>query len=251
MKVIILAAGEGTRLRPLTDDRPKCMVEFQGKPIINHILDVVARCDVDKTVIVGGYRSDKLKRSLIDRPLTFYENSRYAETNMVATLFCAEEEMDDDLIISYADIVYSQAVLDALIDSEANIGVVVDRQWRRLWEARMDNPLDDAETMKLDDQQRILELGQKASRYEDVEGQYIGLIKIKQEVLPSVRKFYRQLDRNRQYDGKNFDNMYMTSFLQLIIDRLAPIQAVLIDGGWLEVDTVEDLQAYKTANVCI
>lgn len=251
MKVIILAAGEGTRLRPLTDDRPKCMVEFQGKPIINHILDTVARCDIDKTVIVGGYRFDKLKASLTDRPIIFYENFHYARTNMVATLFCAEEEMDDDLIISYADIVFSEAVLKALIDSEAGIGVVVDRQWRSLWETRMDNPLDDAETMKLDDHDRILELGQKASKYEDAEGQYIGLIKIRKDMLPRVRHLYGQLDRSCQYDGKDFDGMFMTSFLQLIIDRLSPIHAVLIDGGWLEIDTMDDLQAYRAANVGI
>lgn len=251
MKMIVLAAGEGTRLRPLTADRPKCMVEFRGKPIIDYILDAASLCGVEKTVIVGGYRIDKLKELLADRSVSFHENSRYAQTNMVASLFCAEQEMNDDLIISYADIVYSPNVLQSLIDDPSDFSVIVDRRWRELWEIRMPNPLDDAETMKLDDCGRILEIGKKATDYADVQGQYIGLIKLKKNVLQSVREFYHQLDPSARYDGQDFDNMYMTSFLQLIIDRLMLIDAVFIDGGWLEIDTKEDLEAYTIGNACI
>lgn len=249
--MIVLAAGEGMRLRPLTADRPKCMVEFRGKPIIDYILDAASRCGLEKTVIVGGYRIDKLKELLVDRPVSFHENLRYDQTNMVSSLFCAEQEMDDDLIISYADIVYSPTVLQTLIDSQSDFGVVVDRRWRELWEIRMPNPLDDAETMKFDDRGRILEIGKKATNYADVQGQYIGLIKLKKNVLQSVRKFYHQLDRSIRYDGHDFDNMYMTSFLQLIIDRLMLIHAVFIEGGWLEIDSKTDLEAYKISNAHI
>ena len=249
--MIILAAGQGTRLMPLTADRPKCMVEFQGRPIIEHILDCAARCGIDDIVCVCGYQKDKLKRSLARRTVTFRENKRFAETNMVASLFCAEVEMDDGLIISYADIVYSQSVLSTLIESRAGVGVVVDRKWRELWEMRMPNPLDDAETMKVDDQGHILELGKKAASYADVQGQYVGLIRISKSSLQTVLGFYRQLDRHTKYDGKDFENMYMTSFLQLIIDRLMPVQAVFIDGGWLEIDSTADLEAYASHNVRI
>lgn len=249
--MIIVAAGMGTRLNSLTADRPKCMVEFLGKPIIDHILEVAARCNIERIVVVGGYRSDKLSEKLSDRSVVFYNNPRFAETNMVTSLFCAEEEMDDDLIISYADIVYSAAVLRSLLDSSSDVGVIVDRQWRDLWDIRMENPLDDAETMKLDGDGRILELGKKAINYADVQGQYIGLMKITKSSVNRVRDFYNSLDRNTRYDGQNFDNMYMTSFLQLIIDRLMPIHAVFIDGGWLEIDSEADLEAYRKHNVSV
>ena len=105
----------------------------------------------------------------------------------------------------------------------------------------MDNPLSDAETMKLDIGGNITELGKKTKNYEDIEGQYIGLIKISYSVLPRVRQFYHSLSREEFYEGKDFDNMYMTSFVQLMIDRLLPVKAILVHGGWVEIDSVEDL----------
>jgi len=107
----------------------------------------------------------------------------------------------------------------------------------------MDNPLDDAETMKIDKDENIVELGKKPQGYYDIEAQYIGLIKVSSKALPLIRDFYHSLDKKADYDGKDFDNMYMTSFLQMIIDKLMPIQAVRINGGWLEIDSVSDLKS--------
>ena len=106
----------------------------------------------------------------------------------------------------------------------------------------MENPLDDAETMKLHQDLSITELGKRADSYDDIEGQYIGLIKISRRAISSVKNYYHSLDNNALYDGQSFDNMYMTSFLQLIINNLMPINAVLIEGGWLEVDSKDDLK---------
>ena len=165
---------------------------------------------------------------------------------MVSSLFCAESEMDDDLMISYADIIYSSTVLQALKHSKSDFSVAVDKDWRELWNIRMENPLLDAETMKLDKQENILELGKKPKSFAEIEGQYMGLIKISRLIFPQIRQFYHGLDRMQHYDGKNFDNMYMTSFIQMVIDRLIPVKAVLVHGGWIEIDCVEDLKRYKT-----
>lgn len=106
----------------------------------------------------------------------------------------------------------------------------------------MENPLTDAETMKLDADGNILELGKKPKCFEDIQGQYIGLMKISKEYVLKVVNFYDSLDKSLIYDGKNFDNMYMTSFIQLIIDhKIMPVTAVLIHGGWTEIDTPTDL----------
>jgi L-glutamine-phosphate cytidylyltransferase len=164
---------------------------------------------------------------------------------MVYTLFCAREEFDDDIIISYSDIVYGQDVLDKLIGSEADISVVVDKKWRKLWEKRMNNPLSDAETLKIGDSGQIVEIGKKAESYNEIEGQYIGLIKISKKVLKKISVFYDNLDKNNLYDGKNFENIYMTTFIQLLIDNGFRVTPVEIDGGWVEIDSVEDLKKLK------
>lgn len=249
MKAIILAAGQGIRLKPLTDNRPKCMVEFQGKPIIDYIIGTLRHCGIDDILVVNGYEKSMLEEHIRDSGVRFLTNGEFQTTNMVYTLFCAEEEMEGDLIISYADIIYSECVLSRLLRDPADIAVVVDKDWKKLWSLRMEDPLRDAETMILDQNGFITELGKKPERYEQIQGQYIGLIKISGKVLRRVREFYHRLDTNSVYDGKNFNNMYMTSFLQLIIERLMPVKAVLTPGGWIEIDSLEDIERLKNVRI--
>lgn len=109
----------------------------------------------------------------------------------------------------------------------------------------MNNPLDDAETLKISPDNNIIEIGKKAKTYDDIEGQYIGLIKISSKILPCVYEYYNKMDKNKLYNGKTFDNMFMTSFLQELINAGFEIKPVYINRGWLEVDSTEDLDKYK------
>ena len=115
MKVIILAAGQGTRLRPYTDDKPKCMVALKGKPLLHHQLEALAHCGVkqDDIALAAGY----LQAALIAPGIAQYRNEHYASTNMVGTLFAAQDFMQagEDLIISYGDIVYRPEVFEKQI----------------------------------------------------------------------------------------------------------------------------------------
>ena len=115
MKVIILAAGQGTRLRPLTDDRPKCMVEVNGKSIIERQLAVMHNCGIkdEDITIVAGYRGDVLQQKFQDTKMDIIINEDYETTNMVCSLMCASELMEsqDDILISYGDIIYEETVL--------------------------------------------------------------------------------------------------------------------------------------------
>ncbi|QPJ64059.1 MAG: phosphocholine cytidylyltransferase family protein [Candidatus Nitrohelix vancouverensis] len=244
MKAIILAAGEGKRLRPLTDHQPKCMVPLWGKPILVHLFDAMNQIDLSRIVLVTGYKKDILEENFNFENVVFHHNPAYDSTNMVASLFCAESEFDDDLIISYSDIAYHANVLKQITQSPHDLSIVIDRRWRSLWELRMENPLNDAETLKLGEGGTIIELGQKPLSYDDIQGQYIGLIKISKNALSTVSNMYHHLDRNMIFDKQNFANMYMTSFLQLLINSGVPAHAVFIDGGWVEVDSQADLEMY-------
>lgn len=240
MKAIILAAGQGTRLRPYTNDRPKCMVELSGIPLIDHQIAVLRAAGLTDLHVVAGYLAD-----LLDRPgLTKHVNPAYATTNMVATLFSAAEllEGDEDIVISYGDIVFEKQVLDALLAKDAPITLGVDLEWRKYWDARMNNPLLDAETLKLADNDRIVELGKKPSGYEDIMGQYMGLIRIRADHVRKFLDVWMSLDRGQVFDGKDVDNMYMTSFLQYLIDMGWDIRAAFTRNGWLEIDACEDLE---------
>lgn len=240
MKAIILAAGQGTRLRPYTNARPKCMVPLRGKPLLDCQLDVLHNAGITDLHLVAGYLADR-----IERPgLTKHLNPRYAETNMVSTLFCARSIMtgDRDIIITYGDIVYEPRVLAALMCCDAPVCVVIDTAWRRYWAARMEDPLSDAETLRLTADGYLTELGRKPQSYDDIEGQYTGLIKIRADHVTRLMATWQAMDKTALYDGKDFDNMFMTSFLQYLIDSGWPVRAVLVENGWLEVDSAHDLE---------
>ena len=245
MKVIILAAGQGTRLRPYSDNIPKCMVEMAGKPLLLHQLDSMKVCKIsmDDVAIVGGYKIDILKKL----KLKVFENPQYTSTNMVSTLFCAREFMKqgEDLIISYGDIIYEPKVLKSLLECSDPICITADKEWERLWRLRMDNPLLDAETFIMDKQCYVQELGKKPRSNTEVEAQYMGLIKVRSDMVEKFLNIYDAMDKSINYDGKDYKNMYMTSFIQYLIDAGWNVKACLVENGWLEVDTVEDLDVYK------
>lgn len=243
MRALILAAGEGTRLRPFTNDRPKCLVELDGKSLLERQAGVLRRAGIADIIVVAGYRSDQIGKLGFAMRI----NSRYADTNMVATLFCAADVMtaDSDLVIGYGDIVYEPRVLAALLASGAPVTVMSDRQWLPYWRLRLDDPLTDAETLKLGPSARLLELGKKPRSYDEIEGQYMGLIKIRADHVEHLKSAYAAMDRRARYDGKDFDHMYMTSFLQHLIDHDWDVRVAETDNGWLEVDSVSDLQRYE------
>ena len=239
MKAIILAAGQGTRLRPLTNDKPKCMVELLGKPLIKHQLDVLNSKGIEDIYVATGYLEEKITYSQIKGK--FY-NPKYNKTNMVVSLFSALEIMEgDDLLITYGDIVYDTSVIDKILNDNSDIGVVVDKSWRKYWEARMENPIDDAETLKINNKGEIIEIGKKAINLDEIQGQYIGMIKIKKNYISKFINFYKKLDKNGEYDAQSFDKMYMTSLLQKITDELIPIKPIYIHNGWIEIDEPTDL----------
>ena len=237
MKVIILAAGEGRRLRPLTDTIPKCLVEYRGRPIIDYQLDAIRACGINEIVAIIGYKADVFHRGGVSTIL----NTDYANTNMVYTLFCAEKELIGNVIISYGDIIYGENTLKSLINCPDDFSTAIDVNWRQLWNKRMANPLTDAETLKVDNNGYITELGKKPKSYEEIQGQYMGLIMIRSTILNKIINLYHNLDKKKYYDGKDFNNMYMTSFLQLCLENVAPLKAVNINYKWIEIDRVEDL----------
>lgn len=249
MRAIILAAGYGSRLMPLTQNVPKCMVKYKNKCIIDYEIEALKAAEIADIAVVGGYLYDVLEHYVKKQHdiKYFYHNVHYDKSNMVSTLFCARDFMQEciangeDIIISYADIVYFHDTIKMLIESKNALSIVIDKDWLTLWNKRFDNPLSDAETLKIHNGY-ITELGKKPTSYADIQGQYIGLFKISHTFLHTFLAFYDALDRSRFYDGKDFDNMYMTSFLQALIESGTMARAVEIHGRWCEIDMQSDLE---------
>lgn len=239
-KAIILAAGEGSRLRPYTTDMPKCLVPLGGRSVLDWQLDTMRSCGIDDITIVKGYMAEQIKRE----GLNSFVNKDYATTNMVMTLWCAEEKMEGEVVVAYGDIVYDKEVLQTLIDAPHDISVVVDVDWEKYWSKRFSDPLADAEALSMDENNKIKVIGQKADKLSDVEAGYMGLIKFKGKGIDIFKQsFLRAQGANNAWGSpRPFQNAYMTDMLQGLVNEGQDIYAVKIRRRWLEIDSVSDLQ---------
>ena len=247
MKSIILAAGEGNRLRPLTNEKPKCMVELFGKSLIEHQINAYTACDISDINVVTGFRSDSITISNV----RYFKNEQYERTNMVESLFCAEEILNGDVIISYGDIIFEKNVLKQLIQSDNDFSVIIDKNWQDYWSIRSKNPLVDLESLKLDSKDNIISIGQKVKKLEEIQGQYIGLMKFSGKGVNILKDFYHECKKisekkpNPLNDSSPFEKSFMTDLLQGLINSNYQLHSVPIHGGWLELDTIEDFETYQ------
>lgn len=248
MKAIILAAGEGKRLRPLTENVPKCMVGIFGKSLLEHQLGVFEKVGISDITIITGYKSN----SVTIPNVKYYKNENYDSTNMVETLFCAKNELSGSVIVSYGDIIFERSVLEKLISADEDFAVIIDKEWKRYWSARFENPLADLESLRLDESNYIKEIGQKVSDFNEVQGQYIGLMKFQNNGIDFVKKFYQRA-KDESKKGFNllnpklpFEKSFMTDFLQGLINAGCKLKSVQISNGWLEIDTLNDYNVYNS-----
>ncbi len=247
MKAIILAAGKGERLRPLTNDKPKCMVKLFSKSLLDWQIRNFHSLGIFDISIVKGY-----KDNMISIPnVNYFLNSRYEETNMVETLFCAKNKLEGGIIISYGDIMYEKSVLQKLIDDKNDMSVVIDKNWEAYWKMRFNNPLNDAESLILDKDGFIKNLGQKVNEIKQIQGQYIGLMKFQNSGTEILKEFYEEV-KNLSKIGSNplnsdiqFQKSYMTDLLQGLIDKGCKIKSIPINSGWLELDSIDDYDLYN------
>lgn len=242
MTAIVLAAGTGTRLGALTAEKPKTMLEFAGRPLIEHQLAAFRRAGVDRIVIIGGYRDEQLPSEGVIR----YRNARFAETNMVETLMAARTELDGDVLITYGDVIFEDRVLERMLASKADIGVAVDMDWRPYWLARFGNLETDVETLEMAPDGRITRIGQPDPSPEQLHARYVGMIRLSPRGAETVKDVYDRTRAERLggpwQTSKSFEKGYMTDLLQELIDRAQRVEGIRIERGWLEFDTVDDVE---------
>ena len=230
-KLIILAAGQGSRLRPLTENCPKGLVPLHGKPLMEWQIASARAAGITEIAIVCGFQAEKMPFEDVH----YFFNPHYASTNMVETLKCARSFWDGGFIASYSDILFEPEMLRQQMKSPHPISVIVDIQWKPYWEQRFENVLEDAETLKMDGEGKILEIGAKPGDISEIQGQYVGLSGFADSAVPELEKF---LDHS---DCRLTPGSDMTDLLQELISKKICVHSSGFDAGWLEIDSLKDL----------
>ena len=251
MKAVILAAGEGTRIKKYTEAMPKGMLPFAGNTLIGRQIENFKKSGISSIIIVTGFKPETIR---YEEP-TYYHNERYRTTNMLESLFCAEGEFDDDLIVSYADIIYESRLLAGLLEAQEDISVTVDIDWKEYWNIRYGDYRTDTESLSFNGDGTIKEIGMSEPDINAIDGRYVGLIKFSRKGIALCREIYHHnkeqyRDKPWQISGKPFMQAYMTDMIQALIDAGIPVGPYIVRGGWLEFDTNEDYeimtQMYET-----
>jgi len=240
MKAIIVAAGHGSRMMPHTIDRPKCLLEVGGETILQRAIGALRQNGIENIAVVRGYRGE-----LISYPeVTYYENPNFRETNLLRSLFCAEDEMDDDFIVSYADILYSGDIVTKLMDSKEDIALTIDVGWNRRYRGRDQHPVSEAELVKVENG-RVVAIGKGVIRPEEAHGEFIGLAKFTGLGAENMKAAYHRAEKKPPdapfHRSASLATAYLNDMIQELVDNGHIVKTVEINGGWMEIDTPQDL----------
>ena len=244
MKAIIVAAGRGTRLVPHTNCLPKCLLPFAGKRLLSWQRAALAANQIADVTVVRGFMGEQFDAM----DVSLRDNPDWQTTNMVYSLLQARDVLasGESVIVSYGDIIYEPHIIESLSRSAEDIAVVVDTNWLNLWRRRFGDPLEDAESLRLSEDGRIIDIGRKVDTLDEIDAQYIGLMKFTPQGAAKLCAFFDSADQNAPWlKGRSRDTCYMTDLLHGMQESGTAINAIATTGGWLEFDTVNDLATYN------
>lgn len=235
-KAVILAAGIGSRIRPLTDDCPKCLLSVAGIPILERMIRNCQRCGITEFVVVLGYLHERVRRFVNDTfpglRVSFIINEKYAETNTGYSLMLAEQNLGGTGFVKFdADVVFDSEILRHLIDSDFQNALCIDR----------DIQLDQEEVKVIvDDRLRILQASKSADPKRAM-GESIGIEKISAE---TAKHLFTELTQMMTRHG-HLQDYYEAAYERLMAQGTS-FHALDITGlNWTEIDTHDDLAAAR------
>lgn len=225
MKAIILAAGAGTRLNPLTNGRPKCLVPVGAGTLIDYQLEALRQAGVGEIVLVVGYEAGQI-RAHCGAAVRYLENPDYLKTNSIYSLYLAAAELDSDTFLFNCDILFHPLILRRMIASGHPNAVAVDSQVKRL-AGEMN--------VALDSQGRVLAISKQLDPSRS-QAQSVQLVRFDREGARAVR---REVERLVQQQHKD---VFPTSAYGPLIQRGVLHAVEAGDLPWGEIDSLEDYE---------
>jgi len=240
MQAIIIGAGRGQRLMPTTADTPKCFAEVSGRRILDWTLEAFRENGIERIAFIGGYQIDKVRQAYPE--LTYRHNADWANNNILASLFHAEDLMDGPFLCSYSDILFTPEVIRRTLANTDDMALVVDTQWQDRYTDRTEHPPDDAEKVLVDNR-RVTRVSRDIET-EKAHGEYIGVAKFTTAGAAKLRAHYRRCKEafagRPFHQSRVFEKAYLIQLFQEMIEQGESFAHVDTPGGYIEIDTQQD-----------
>ncbi len=237
MTAVFLAASRGAALGALTEDRPKCMIDVRGQPLLRRLIKTFESSGVRDIVVVRGYKKEKINLPSI----TTVDNDLYANTGEAASLACAIDHIQGDCFISYGDILFRQHYLDQLMAVDDDITIAVDALWKERnsdaegWVRDLVSCSRPFSGDYLDDDPVIVKRIGNEIDSGHVDGEWIGVARLSRQGSEWVRA---EIEAMRE--DATLPQSSMLDLLQRLVDKGTSIRAVYVPGQWLDVDDAAD-----------
>ena len=217
------------------------MLKVDSKTILEHQLDAYNSNGITDISIVRGYKKDKINFN----QLKYYENTDYQNNNILNSLFMLKKKFGKCNCFLFRYYFFTK-IIERLLESSADISIVVDVDWRGRYENRNDHPIDEAENVFFDANHAVVDIGKIMNDKDDVHGEFIGMMKFTPRGAEIFRKHFhraKQLFWNKPFQRSEiFQKAYLTDILKDMTELGVPIHTVIIEQGWVEIDTLEDLK---------
>ena len=237
-RAVVVAATRGDQLGPLTEDRPKCMIDIRGQPLLRRLVATLRESGVRDVTVVRGYKKD-----MINLPsIRTVDNDLYAATGEAASLACAKDYIRDQCVIAYGDILFRRFILDELMAVDDDIALAVDAHWsERPFESEggyrdftaCSRPF--TRDLLDDEPAFLVRLGEDVPKNQ-VNGEWIGLGRLSARGSETVRN---ELDAMRA-DG-SLPRASLPELMTRLVEGGHAVRVVYVTGQWLDVDVAADL----------
>jgi len=239
-RAIILAASRGSALGDLTAQRPKTMVKLRGQPLLSHIVAAYNAAGIKRIRVVRGYMP-----AAVDLPaLSYTDNTEYADTSELVSLKLAlDADPDDsmDLYISFGDVIFNRYILDTLRESDDDLAIVVDTEWRE--SVNRGRATDYVHCTQAYSRRNFYQPVHLEKAGEDmgegeIHGEWMGFLKVSAAALPKFRATVAALAAAPGNRGAKLHQL-----LSRLVEQGDPVRVLYTTGHWLDVDSLEDVVA--------
>ncbi len=241
MQVIIIGAGRGVRLMPTTANSPKCFAEVGDRRIVDWTVQAFHENGLENICFVGGYQIEKVRE--IFPGFDFRHNVQWEHNNILASLFHAEDLMDGPFLCCYSDTLFTPRVVEGLMATSADIALSVDTGWLDRYASRSEHPTDDAEKVTVSD--GLITRIHRNIEEKHAHGEFTGMAKFSSHGAAQLKEAYHrcreQVDGGPFREADRFENAYLIHLLQEMLEAGACMSHVDTPGGYIEIDTQEDL----------
>jgi len=229
MKAIILAAGVGKRLWPITQHRPKCLIEIGGKTLLHRYLEVLASLGIQRADIVVGYKQEMIREAVEANAcgvrVNFLVNDQF-HRGSISSLWIARNALDDDVIVMDADVLFHREILRRLVQSSFPNALLMDDTVKQTGE----------ECMVVVEGDRVIALTKQMPARYDLAGEGVGFLKVRHADTPHVVASLRSF-----VDREAWQMEYEDALLEFF--RTVKVVHEVIGGlPWTEIDFPEDVE---------